>query len=635
MSRPPARTGWWLLAAFLLMLSGCAGSMGVEHLAPEEVLKELSGNVITTGQPSTAVRNVLVEYDLVEVFADQPDEALARLHKAAVQAAVQGAGGLNELYALAALSFLHAQEKKEDIHYLAAAVYAWAFLFPEGIGGTVGRLDPRLRTAADIYNRSLTLAFASTDRTEVTLRGGTFALPFGALEVAFDPASLRVGERRLVHLAPVADLAVYGFDMRFRYFGIGAPLAAATEPLEGQQSHRDFLAPKLRVPVTALLRLKGARAALVKGAPLTATLEVYPEAVTETVDVAGEQVPLEMEPTAALALSFEGQSILLDEIKMFLGSMLPLKRPPALISTTPYRPGRIPVVFVHGTVSSPARWAPMFNRLQADPAIRGRFQFWAFSYDSANPIAFSALLLRDALTGAVARLDPEGKDPALRRMVLIGHSQGGLLVKMLVVNTGDRLWRARSPRPFEELLIPEETKTLLRRGLFVEPLPLVSRVVFIATPHGGALPAASDIIRNLVRRLITLPLRLGQVAADLTQIREALGIEVESGSVVPSAVDNMSPTHPFIQTLRQLPIAPGVTVNSIIAVEGDGPPEEGNDGVVEYSSAHIEGVESELVVRSSHSTQAVPATIMEVRRILRLHAGKPLRRRRRKAARVA
>jgi len=52
---------------------------------------------------------------------------------------------------------------------------------------------------------------------------------------------------------------------------------------------------------------------------------------------------------------------------------------------------------------------------------------------------------------------------------------------------------------------------------------------------------------------------------------------------------------------------------------GRTPVEEGDDGVVEYKSAHIDGVESELIVRSGHSTQATPATIEEVRRILLLH----------------
>ena len=79
--------------------------------------------------------------------------------------------------------------------------------------------------------------------------------------------------------------------------------------------------------------------------------------------------------------------------------------------------------------------------------------------------------------------------------------------------------------------------------------------------------------------------------------------------------------HHFIHALQEIPVAPSVTVNSIVAVEGDGPVAEGDDGVVKYSSAHIEPVESELVVKSSHSTQGNPHTIEEVRRILRLHVG--------------
>jgi hypothetical protein len=87
------------------------------------------------------------------------------------------------------------------------------------------------------------------------------------------------------------------------------------------------------------------------------------------------------------------------------------------------------------------------------------------------------------------------------------------------------------------------------------------------------------------------------------------------------AVDNMSPRNRFIQALQQIPVTPSITVNSIVAVEGDGPVEEGDDGVVKYSSAHIEPVESELIVKSGHSTQGNPHIIEEVRRILRLHAG--------------
>ena len=76
---------------------------------------------------------------------------------------------------------------------------------------------------------------------------------------------------------------------------------------------------------------------------------------------------------------------------------------------------------------------------------------------------------------------------------------------------------------------------------------------------------------------------------------------------MPSAVDNMSPRHHFIRALQEIPVAPSITAHSIVAVEGYGPVEDGDDGVVEYSSAHIESVESELVVKSGHSTPgAIP-----------------------------
>jgi hypothetical protein len=82
----------------------------------------------------------------------------------------------------------------------------------------------------------------------------------------------------------------------------------------------------------------------------------------------------------------------------------------------------------------------------------------------------------------------------------------------------------------------------------------------------------------------------------------------------------MTPTNRFVQTLATIPVAPQVAAHSIIAVKGKGPLEQGNDGVVEYKSAHIDGVESELVVDSGHSAQGNPRTVEEVRRILLLQA---------------
>ena len=117
---------------------------------------------------------------------------------------------------------------------------------------------------------------------------------------------------------------------------------------------------------------------------------------------------------------------------------------------------------------------------------------------------------------------------------------------------------------------------------------------------------------------MTLPIRLVQPLTELLKANPGLGLP---GGSLPTAVDNMSPLSPFVRALSESPIAPGVTAHSIIAVEGGGDLLGLGDGVVMYKSAHLEGVESEKVVQSSHSLQAQPETIQEVRRILREHLG--------------
>jgi hypothetical protein len=228
------------------------------------------------------------------------------------------------------------------------------------------------------------------------------------------------------------------------------------------------------------------------------------------------------------------------------------------------------------------------------------------------------MLLRDALKKAVQRLDPDGQDPELQRMVVIGHSQGGLLTKLLVIDSGTRLWDASFTRPLDELDVSDTTRELLRRARFVTPLPSVQRVIFLATPHRGSFLTLARV-SQWIAGLIKLPFTVMGATADLvTRNRDAM----VNPSVRPvTSLDQMNPLSGYIQALAAIPIAPGVHAHSIIAVKGDGPVEDGDDGVVKYTSAHLDGVESELVVRSDHSVQWAPDAIEEARRILLLHAG--------------
>jgi hypothetical protein len=260
----------------------------------------------------------------------------------------------------------------------------------------------------------------------------------------------------------------------------------------------------------------------------------------------------------------------------------------------------------------------MTNDLIVDPSIRDRFQFWYFTYDTGNPVLYSAALLRESLQKTVDHLERKYQDPALKAMIVIGHSQGGLLTRLSSINTGNTFWEALSNQPLEDMKLSDQTRDLLKRSLFITSLPFVKRLVFIATPHHGSYVAGSWAAHQLAK-FVKLPGRLMSGITDLMTLKlETLKLNLQGKNL--GSVSAMDPGSPLMKALAPIPLAPGVSGHSIIAVQDDGPLEEGNDGVVAYKSAHLEGMESEFIVRSGHSCQSNTHTIQEVRRILMLHA---------------
>jgi len=596
--------------------AGCETPVGVKRVSPEQVQRVLTRSVLSSGELSQSTKNVLYRRDLVERFDDDPEAALADLHALVVA----GRENRDDVFALAELSFYHAGDTGQRPYFLAASVYAYAFLFP-GDGHTQpDPLDPRLRIAADLYNRGIAEGFAGPNH-EVQIQEGSYQLPFGWLDVYLDPTGLVWGTRRLVHFTSVADLDVRGLETRYRWPGIGAPLGASTEPLDREKGYADFVEPWAKVAVTALLRIDHAREQL-GHSRIDATLALVTPDRAETFDPGtGKTVPIEVESTANLAYTLAESPVWAQELKGFLQGAGLIDQKAQLAALAPYRPGRVPVVLVHGTASSAGRWAQMVNELSNDPRLRDRVQFWLFSYNTGNPILYSAMLLRDSLAGAVAQLDPEGKDPGLRRMVVIGHSQGGLLTKLTAVDSGSVFWDGVSKKAFDEVKLDPDARALLSRAMFVRPLPFVTRVVFIATPQRGSY-FAGNWLSHYAARFITFPLDLTHTVSDVVRQNPDLAAARSFGRVA-TAVDNMTPGSRFAKAIGPLPVAPTVKAHSIIAVQGDGPVEEGDDGIVAYESAHIDGVESELVVKSSHSCQDNPHTIEEVRRILVEHLATP------------
>ena len=601
-----------LFCSAVLIATACAPPIEVRNVGARRARQVVASNTLTTGEISRHTRNLLYKQDLVERYADDPAGALATLHAAFVAGKLPSESSSS----LAELAFHHAEHGGGSPYFLASALYAWTYLFRDA-DAAAGDFDPRGRLACELYNRGLTEGLKRDDK--VDLRAGSYPLPFGTLDIYLDPAALTWSGHRLAGFYPLAELEVKGFPTYYRWPGLGAPLGAGLAPNEGPD--QDLLARRARVPVTVVLRPTDLARELPEGR-VRANLELYPGYGDQAITVGKERVPLEAEPTAALALSLATTQVWKWETTAFLRGAGVIEKRAQLVSSRPYRPGLIPVVFVHGTASSAARWAQLYNELDNDPRIHAHYQFWFFSYSTGNPIAYSAMVLRESLTRAVKQLDPDGRDPALRRMVVIGHSQGGLLTKTTAVESGDAFWRNVSRKPLDQLNVSDSTRDLLSRVLFIHPVPYVRRVIFVATPHHGSYVAGSWIAHQFAK-LVRSPLDVTRVVTEaVTLNKDALLVEGLRGA--PTAVDNMTPGNRFVKTLAELPIVPGVKANSIIPVKGGLPPQGQNDGVVEYDSAHIDGVESELVVQhQNHSCQMNPHTIAEVRRILYEHLDSP------------
>jgi pimeloyl-ACP methyl ester carboxylesterase len=292
--------------------------------------------------------------------------------------------------------------------------------------------------------------------------------------------------------------------------------------------------------------------------------------------------------------------------------------PTGLSLLRPYARGKIPVVFIHGLWLNPASWHKMIAELEDNPAIKGRYQFWTFGYSTGDPIPYSSYLLRRNLEDARLKLDPERSDAAFDRMVIVGHSMGGLLSKMMAADTGDRLWRVISGRPFGELRGEKDDLELFRNGLFFGARPEIRRVIYIATPHRGSHFDRGPI-QHVGTRLVRIADPLREAHHRLVSRNEPTFFRDHFRKAIPSSIDELEWGSPILTGLSELTTATAVQVHSIIAVRPDSPPNDRTDGLVSYASAHVGGTSSEKVVTAGHLCQDHPEVIGEVRRILSEH----------------
>lgn len=426
-------------------------------------------------------------------------------------------------------------------------------------------------------------------------------------------SAMRIGFARPIAdfgaMEPCAEYRVDGLEHQFQTEGLGVPVLVR-RPDEARRPGHDYVPKGDIFAATVLLRFDSNSMAATR-------FELVNPLTTSEVELQGRTVPLATDLTTPLAcFTAEKNVFQLDYLPFLRANRLNDRKGMCMLE--PYEPGKIPVILVHGLLSSPITWVPLLNELRGDPMLRNRFQFWAYYYPTGHPFFGTAAEFRADLGRLRADLDPQHRDAAFEHMVLIGHSMGGLISKLMTQEGGTDLWRIISAKPLDELDLSQALREKLQQTFFFERQRQITRVIFLGTPHHGSTMSLSPA---------------GWLAAHLVKFRPDLDsfsremverIPDLSFRQIPTSVELLAPDSPALQALAARPPPSGVHYHSVIGVRqavrrlaGDAEP---GDGVVAYHSAHLEGVESELVVPANHFTvHQNGETVKEIRRILLEH----------------
>lgn len=416
-------------------------------------------------------------------------------------------------------------------------------------------------------------------------------------------------------------------DTQARRAGVGVPIVGHVRRTKTIKKERPFLPPiGGNFTLTAVVEF-GERPAQ-PAAPRPCRIRFHNALNVNTVKMQSHEEPLAANFTAArnLALarkSFSAFSLLgllypertLDECQLYMMDF--------------YDPKRIPVVFVHGLMSDPHIWLNTVNAISADKELREAYQPWYFLYPTALGIPASSSCLRDSLDAALQHVDPEHDDQALQKMVVVGHSMGGLVSRMQVIDPGDRLAKAILGATPDQLRVSQSAERRLEHNLMFEPSPEIKRLVFIATPHRGSNIASFNIVRRLAS-LIRLPMDTLKLSQELLSGNtDAFSPQIRDWGVYGFlSLGMLSEKHPFYKGLNAVPIP--VPYHSIIGDCGRNDSPYSTDRVVPYWSSHLAGAESEKIVPYWHGCVEEPETVQEVIRVLREHLrknGRPKKRR--------
>ena len=648
------------LVGFLILLqSGCRStglftqraatiaSIGNAPLVEVEAVKRASdGNALinrfvrSPRQPSERSQLMLRKYDLLRRYEQEPEAVIDFLQELSLNAPT-----IEEIHGLAEIAEIQAdwlmaigQEERAVGLYATAVLHAYQFLFDPKHDTNRNAYDPQFRSICDTYNRSLEGLLRQVCSQNHLQPGETVKIGNAEQGIEFEvQIEGRWKNQQFERFELVNDYKATGIANQYHTYGLGVPLIAVRKKQqESSANHEKYYPPELTMPMTAFMRLlpgeiDSLRAAQTIQGPAfnvrRAVLSLYDPLEQTQVMTESKVVPLESDITTPLAYALKDP--LLNKGVYATASLLNAEFAPELYGMfmlEPYDPNKIPVVMVHGLWSSPVTWVHMFNDLRANPDIHDNYQFWFYSYPTGQPFWISAQQMRSDLASIRRELDPGNDSKSLDRMILVGHSMGGLISLMQTMESEDHFWNLISENPIDSLVGDPKTVQLLKETFYFHPNPAIERVITIATPLQGS-EVANGATRWVSQKLFTLP---SIVTQDFHAIAKQNQDKLKSSSLLTRAtsIDSLATHDPVFEALAAAKQSEQVKTHNIIGrlplgllkrVAGS-KVESSGDGVVSVESANNDSALSQVFVPAEHSdVHQHSGCIYEVRRVLLEH----------------
>jgi hypothetical protein len=596
----------------LLLLAACQ-SPGVKELKRPMTGSARAAALLRPDRLSGPTRQILAREELLRSYEREPDAVIVEWRRRLdTDSSLERRVALAELCATMATSEAGVAPMRALAYFLACAELAYPVVTGPGEGG--GHAD--LMT---LYNYSCSQAAVLLHESgykwgeTIGVKGPGRAYTFRShtRDYGFiDPASFD-------GLYPVEFLKVQGIAKRHVQKGFGGALVGYRENTPERMKANPFLSPVgMAVPMTSTIHFSP------DGSEVQ--MAMHDVLVKDDLIVHGRDLVLSADFTISLAVLLEHAP---SKPVGFQGFLDPgeYSGSSGLFELEPFRPRQIPVVFVHGLISSPKVWLEALNELRGDPFLREHTQVFVAYYPTGFPIPHNAAQFRARMEQFREYHDPDHRNPMMSRVMMIGHSMGGLLSNLQTRDSGEEMRRLFFEVPLEDTTLDPATTDALRRLFYFEANPDIERVVFMATPHRGSKVADSPI-GQLGSLFIKLPLEIFSLQFLKSEGAPPVeGMTPRAHAFLQRPVDSvtgMRQDNPILELLLGLPAGEEVTYHSIIGRMGPGKKNGGSDGIVPYASAHFEGAVSEKIVQANHAKiTSKPEAIEEVRRLIYLHLG--------------